>query len=168
MSKEILLTQNMVTLVDNEDYEELNKYNWQCEKSFKPRLYTSYVRRNNSKNRLPKNVLMHRQIMDCPKNMVIDHINGNGLDNRKSNLRICTRGQNLANQRISRANTSGYRGVCWHKGCKKWASQIKTNNKQRCLGFYDNIIDAAIAYDNAALKYFGEFAYQNITKRKER
>ena len=106
-----------------------------------------------------KNALIHRIIMNCPPKMQIDHINGDRLDNRKSNLRICNNCQNNANKYTPRTNTSGYKGV-WYRG-KSWSAQIQVKGQTIRLGTFKNIEGAAQAYNDAALKYFGEFALLN-------
>lgn len=90
-----------------------------------------------------KDYYLHRLIMDCPKNMVVDHINGNTLDCRKANMRIITHGQNRQNQHVLHSkNTSGYRGVSWCKSHKKWRAVIKLNGKQICNKYFDDKEDA--------------------------
>lgn len=91
-----------------------------------------------------------------------DHIDGNQLNHRKNNLRESTNTQNCRNCKISKNNTSGYKGVIFRKDTKKWQGQIMVNRKHKSLGSYKNKIDAAKAYNDAALKYFGEFARINI------
>ncbi len=154
--KIIQLTQNKVAIVDDEDYEELNKFNWTYIKS----TYTYYASRNDYKNN--KVVGMHRVVMNCPKGMEIDHINGDGFDNRKSNLRICTRSQNNYNNRIRKNNTSGIKGVWWNKRNKKWCVGIRIRYKNKHLGSFSDINDAKLAYEKAAKLYFGEFYSDGI------
>ena len=91
----------------------------------------------------------------------VDHINMNGLDNRRVNLRVATRSQNMANSR-SRGGSSQYKGVCWRKDTLKWQASIKINYKQINLGSYADEVQAALAYDRAARHYFGEFARLNF------
>lgn len=93
-----------------------------------------------------------------------DHINGNGLDNRRANLRLSTKAENGRNRGPNRNNTSGYKRVCWHKGCKKWLANIEVDRKTINLGVYDDPIDAALAYDLAAIEHHGEFAWTNFLK----
>lgn len=89
---------------------------------------------------------MHRVINATPAGLDTDHINGNGLDNRKKNLRTCTRSENLANQtRMSLGNTSGARGVTWHKRGHKWQAQIRRNKKYIYLGLFDTVAEASRA-----------------------
>ena len=105
---------------------------------------------------------IHRLIMGVTdKNIVVDHINYNGLDNRKSNLRICTSGQNTCNCLTSKNNKSGHKGVYWSKERKKWCAQITINNKTKGLGRYDTIEEAIEARKKAAKEYYGEFANED-------
>lgn len=103
---------------------------------------------------------LHRLLL--PDAEFVDHINGNGLDNRRSNLRLCTRSENARNSRKPSNNSSGYKGVSWHKRTKKWRADIRNENRQRSLGSFDNALDAAHAYDRAARVMHGEFARLNF------
>ena len=154
--KEIPLTCGKVALVDDEDYEWLIKYVWS---------YTSngYVV-DGGRFAHGKGTLMHRAIMKPGKMQVIDHINGNPLDNRKCNLRICIQKQNAQNRVGVKRNTSGHKGVFWKQDHKKWCACININSKRKYLGYFNNSLDAAIAYDQAALKYFGEYARFNYAE----
>lgn len=108
---------------------------------------------------------MHRVIMELEDpNLQIDHINGNGLDNRKSNLRICTKEQNAKNIRFNKRNTSGFKGVHYRKDTNNWQARIKASSKNISLGSYLTSEEAAKAYDRAALQYHGEFANTNFPK----
>ena len=103
-------------------------------------------------------IRIHRFILDCNKNDVVDHINGNTLDNRKQNLRICSQQQNtMNNSNIRSNNTSGYKGVTWDKSKNKWTAQITVNYKNIHLGRYDKIEDAIKERQKAEIKYFGEY-----------
>lgn len=93
-----------------------------------------------------------------PTGLQIDHINGDRSDNRITNLRLATNGQNMANRRIQKHNTSGVKGVCWFKPYGKWRVRVKDNGRERHIGYFDRIEDAAAAYREAAAKYHGEFA----------
>lgn len=104
---------------------------------------------------------LHRLIMNAPDGMAVDHINGDITDNRKSNLRICVNSENLRNRGAQRNNKSGYKGVSWHKPTGKWVAMICINKKRKYLGVFINKKDAAIAYNEASIKYHGEFAYIN-------
>ena len=106
---------------------------------------------------------MHRQILNAPAYMLVDHINGNGLDNRKANLRLATGVQNGYNRRKTRKRTwSKYKGVTFDKRRKKWQAKIVVNGRKQYLGSFNNQLDGARAYDRAARKYHGEFAALNF------
>ena len=108
-------------------------------------------------------VMMHRIILDAPKGKEVDHINGNGLDNRRENLRKCTTQQNSFNKRMYRgAKSSKYKGVTWHKRSRKWHARIRHNYAFIQLGYFTKELDAAQAYDKKAKELFGEFAHPNF------
>jgi len=106
-------------------------------------------------------IRMHRLILKAQKGQQVDHINGNGLDNRKDNLRFCTSSQNYQNSRKRKNCSSKYKGVWWHKQSKKWQTGIVLNYKNYHLGYFTNEIEAAKAYDLTAAEFFGEFARLN-------
>ncbi len=110
-------------------------------------------------------IRMHRLIMNAEDGQEVDHINHDGLDNRKDNLRIADRGQNSANRRIAVNNSSGYKGVYWQKERGKWRAHIRKDKKNIHLGYFDSVVKAAIAYDEAARELFGEFALLNFAER---
>lgn len=106
-------------------------------------------------------IKMHRYIMNAPTGMVVDHKNGDGLDNRRSNLRICTQGKNSLNRRKNKnGKQSQYKGV-WING-NKWAATLRVSGKNHYIGKFLTERDAALAYNDMAIKYFGEFANLNI------
>jgi len=145
--KKIYLTQGKVTIVDDDMFEELSKFKW----SF---LSSGYARRAVGQ----KSILMHREIMKATVGGYVDHINGNKLDNRKSNLRICTMYENGANRGVNKNNKSGYKGVSWDSQRNKWFAKVEHAGKQIALGRYENIKDAVSAYEKASSDIFGEFA----------
>lgn len=104
-----------------------------------------------------RTVLMHRVIACTPDRLETDHIDSNGLNNRRSNLRPATVAQNQYNRRLGTGNTSGFKGACWHKPIGKWVAQIKLNGKTRHLGYYDTIEKAADAYAAASAELHGDF-----------
>jgi len=147
--KEIPLTKNKITIVDDDDYEWLKKWKWHVIKggnSFYA-LRNEYLGVVNHKKIL-KTITMHREIINAPKGVMVDHINGDGLDNRKSNLRLCNKRQNGQN-RINENKSSKFPGVTLHKKAKKWHAQIEINGKHKNLGYFINEKDAAIAYEKA-------------------
>lgn len=155
--KEIQLTQGQVALVDDEDYEELSKYKWFAHKHRN----TYYVHRNSSRKNPPRKLIsMHRIVMNAQPEQQVDHINGDGLDNRKENLRFCTNSQNQWNRHAT-YGTSIYKGVSWSNPHNKWVAQIKHKGSVFYLGAFEDDISAARAYNEAAIKLFGEFAKLN-------
>lgn len=152
--RKIPLTKGHFAIVDDEDYEELSKYKW----------YSSLGRavRGIPKGDNMAKIHMHRVIAQTPEGMDTDHINGDPLDNRRSNLRWATRSQNLSNKGMNRNNKSGFKGVFWFKNYKKWLATIRVDKKRIFLGYFKDKIEAAIAYNNAAIKYHNEFAKLNI------
>ena len=107
-----------------------------------------------------KKVWLHRIIMNAPDGTMVDHINHNPLDNRESNLRICSRQQNMMNRKVNKSNSSGHKGVYWHKAVGRWAVQIMINHKRLYLGSFDSLDEAVLVHKKAEEKYFGEFAYK--------
>lgn len=160
----IPLTQGKVTKVDQRDFEKLRNYKW-C---IRRERMTCYAIRNQRTRSGVKCFIMHRVIMNPPEGMVVDHINGDGLDNRRANLRVCTIQQNSCNRRIIEKGTSRYKGVSRSKGSKKWRAIIYSKNEQIDLGHFETEIEAANAYDAAALKYHGRFARLNFPKTKKK
>ena len=144
MTKEIPLTQGKVALVDDDDYEELSKFKWCAVKIKKWYYAVHYSPQNNSQSH---QLYMHAVIAGTPVGMHTDHINGNGLDNRRENLRVVTCRQNQQNQHV--ITTSKYPGVHWHKRYQKWQAQIWIEGKNRFLGYFDDENDAYHAYCGA-------------------
>jgi len=152
--KEIQLTQGKVALVDDADYEWLNQWKW-CANKAKSCIYAARTWRENGKKITRR---LHTEIMGKKEGLEIDHINGNKLDNRKENLRFVTRRQNMQNLHTIRA--SKYPGVGWHNHNKKWRARIKTNGKEKLLGYYTNEEDAFKAYCDA-VNELGEIILKN-------
>jgi hypothetical protein len=100
--------------------------------------------------------------MGEPEGLQVDHEDGNGLNNQRSNLRIASPTQNQGNARRRKDNTSGYKGVSWYRRTNKWKAHIRVDKKLRHLGYFIDLTDAARAYDAAALEHFGEFAHLNF------
>ncbi len=161
--KKIKLTQDRVALVNDIDYPKLSKYKWHIMK--KASIYhLGYAQRSIYKNGKIYSIFMHREIMGLVRGdkRQIDHINHNGLDNRRCNLRICTSAENHYNRKKTKG-TSKYKGVML---CKydRWRAMIVKNRKNYYLGYFDNEIEAAKIYDKKANELFGEFA--NLNKEK--
>lgn len=155
--KEIPLTQGQVALVDDDDYDYLVQWKWYALKD----KATYYARRAVEKGDGTQiAIIMHRLIMDTPKDMEVDHIDHNGLNNQKSNLRNCTKQQNSRNKQSH--GYSKYIGISLNKVTNKFQARIIVNGKSIALGCYLKEDEAARAYDNAAKIYFGEFANLNF------
>jgi hypothetical protein len=152
--KEIQLTQGKVAIVDDEDYEWLSQWRWHYIKS---RRDTGYASRSVRVGNSLKAIFMHRLIMETPDNMITDHINHDTLDNRRSNLRICTTLQNQWNRKLPITNTTGKMGIYWEEDRQKWRAVITKNYKAYRLGRFDSMEDAADAYDAKARELRGEF-----------
>jgi len=161
--KRIPLTQGKITFVDDCDYEYLMNLE---------SLYASFEGVWYACTRIKtKQVKIHRLIMERINpgfKGLIDHIDGNGLNNQRNNLRIATQSQNLANRGPQENNTSGYKGVYWDKERLKWVAIIEYQGTKSHLGRFDSEIEAAITYDIAAIRLFGEFARTNFPKENYR
>ena len=154
--RRIKLTKGKYAIVDVEDYPKLDGYDWQLFESESKNFYAVRLDGN-------KLVKMHREIMNAPAGVFVDHRYGDGLDNRKKNLRIATRAQNQYNRRKTSGKTSSkYKGVHLDRNRNKYRAIIGCNRKRIFLGYFDNETDAAKAYDEAAKKYHGEFAKLNF------
>jgi hypothetical protein len=158
--KAIGLTQGKEALVDDGMYEELNKYKWRARCSCGRWYANRWSSMVNGERYL---IHMHRVVLLTPEGMATDHINGDGLDNRRENLRLATNSENNQNRINKRRRcTSNFKGVYWHNETKKWSSGIRLAGKQIYLGEFISEIQAALAYDEASKKYFGEFARTNF------
>ena len=150
----IPLTQGQVALVTPADYPGLIRYKWCAIKS----PHTFYALAKVNGHRTP----MHRFVMNPRSTMVVDHINHNGLDNRRTNLRICTNAQNSRNSRPVRQKKVKYKGVTFVKTSKRFRASIRHKKKSKSIGYFDNEVAAAEAYDEKAKELFGEYAYLNF------
>lgn len=165
--REIPLTQGQVALVNDSDYEFLSQWKWYA---LKQRLGNFYAVRNSpweyreGENRKHFLILMHREILGLERGdrRQGDHQNHNTLDNRRDNVRICTQQQNNMNQKPSLNTTSQFKGIHWYNHYKRWVASIRKDGKLKHLGYFDIEEDAALAYDKAAIREFGEFAHLNF------
>lgn len=142
--KKIKLTKGKYAIVDDEDFEFLSQFNWQCDSS-------GYAVRDIGGRKNKKRTLMHSLLNKTPKGFHTDHINRNKLDNRKVNLRTTTPSQNILNSKISKNNTSGYKGVQWYKN--RWVARIKFNYKTMYLGRFKLLSEALNTRKLAEQKY---------------
>ena len=151
--KTIQLTQGKVAIVDDKDFEALNAHKWLASKNG----YRFYAQRKFMNGCKWKTIMMHRVIMNAPDGFEIDHINGDGLDNRRDNLRVATRAQNSVNAGSHRDSKLGIRGVSPERG--KYRASIRIDGKNKHLGRFHNVGDAIAAYQSAAKEHHGEFAH---------
>jgi hypothetical protein len=154
--REIPLGGGLVALVDSEDYDRLGIYRWHALRS----PHTTYAKREIWNHCEREYRLLHREVMDAPPGIEVDHRNGNGLDCRKENLRTATRSQQNQNKRGWAA--SGYKGVYPQSRSTRWQARIKFAERYTSLGTFDTPEEAARAYDAAAREHFGEFARLNF------
>jgi AP2 domain/HNH endonuclease len=155
----IPLTQGKFAIVDPDDFFRLARDKWFATKGCS----TFYAARWIYKAGKRRWHFMHREVCKVPDDMLVDHINHNGLDNRKANLRPATFAQNVRHRKKRSGNSrSRYKGIWWDKSWKKWCAEISVNRTKIRLGSYDDEIEAAKAYDRAAIKYHGEFANLNF------
>lgn len=151
--KEIPLTQGKVALVDDADFEHLSKFKWCAVEDNRTWYARTFV--------LQRPISMHRVLL--PGIKLIDHEDGNGLNNQRHNLRPCLGYQNQGNRKKQLKKTSSkFKGVHWNKHAKRWRTQIKHEGKQIYLGYFSTEEDAARRYNQAAIEKFGNFAKINI------
>lgn len=158
---ELKLTQNKTSLIDDDDWELVSKYKWHalCKEG---RWYARTKLRINGKwIGLEMQKLIMGVPIGSPRNDLVDHRDGDGLNNRKENLRRCTKSQNMMNRGRQANNKTGFKGVFWDKREQRFAAKICTDKKTVFLGQFKDVEQAACAYNIAALKHHGEFSYQN-------
>ena len=162
--RRIPLTQGKFAIVDNKDFEQLNKYKWYAHKDRCGRYYALRgvwdIKIQNSIT-----IPMHRQILglNYKDGKESDHKDRNGLNNQRYNLRICTKAENLRNSIKKGHNCSSkYKGVDWREKKEKWRARIHCNRKTYFLGYYESEVKAARVYDKAAIELFGEYAKTNF------
>ena len=149
------LTRGFVTQIDASDLHKVAGFNWFAV----VQSHTVYaVRRVSGVKGKGSKISMHRQIIGATDDIHVDHVDLNGLNNRRENLRIATPQQNCFNRRKTRANTSGFKGVCWNKRCGKWQAGIRINGKTTHLGLFETAEAAHDAYCQAADQHHGEYA----------
>jgi len=167
VSRTIPLSQGKVAIVDDEDYEALVRFKWHAIR----RRGLFHAVRSEQVNGKKHSIYMHRFLLGEPPGQEVDHENGDGLDNRRTNLRACTKRQNARNRVHGGSKSSRYHGVCWHAWSSRWrvvicAGPVNTrgHSKQLYVGSFKDETEAARAYDRAALQHFGPFAKPNFPK----
>jgi len=157
--RRIYLSEDAWTILDWQDYYRFGRFKWEITGNDNKFYAVRSVRVGSSRT---TTVRLHRLIMNAPQNLVVDHINGDSLDNRRANLRLATQTQNLYNRKKKENTSSQFIGSFFNKSHRYWCSQIKVNGKSIWLGSFDSEIAAARAYDKAALEYHKEFARLNF------
>ena len=148
------LTQGYEAIIDADDVPLVSGFNWYALRK-RNAIYVGRKQRNS--NNQQDTVYLHRIIADVPVGFVVDHKDTDGLNNRRCNLRIATHQENMRNQKMSQKNTSGYKGVSWHKASRMWQAQIKTDGRVIPLGRFFDPEAAHAAYQVASVKYHGQF-----------
>lgn len=155
MSKSFRLACGRQTVVDASDYKWLSALSWYASITSSGKAYIKCHAR-------PKNLYMHRLITNCPSGMCVDHIDGNSMNNRRSNLRICRQSDNSKNRKRPKSNSSGYAGVWWYETNKRWLAFVDLAYKRLLVGCYADKFSAAEARDFGAIMLHGEFATLNL------
>jgi HNH endonuclease len=148
-------------MIDDDDYESMSGYCWHAHKVGR----SVYARCHNTES-TPRRLYMHRLLLKAPVGVMVDHVNGDGLDNRRDNIRLCDKSQNNANQQKTRGS-SLYKGAYWCPRHSRWRAFIKADGKAQCLGYFKREEDAALAYNFAAMEKFGDFARLNVASDME-
>lgn len=149
-----------VALVDDEDADVVASFDWRCIEPHPGYLYVA-AKQNG------RTVYLHRVVMNARKGECVDHLNGDTLDNRRTNLRVCSHAQNMRNRKRSRASKFPYKGIRQRRTGAKFEALIRCDGKKYLLGRFDSAKAAAVAYDDAAIRLHGEFARLNFPERKK-
>lgn len=157
-SREIPLGNGGVAIVDEVDFVRLGGFKWSADRVGRCTYASRFV--GTPPNR--RKIYLHREILKPKTGKLVDHINGDGLDNRRENLRICTKGQNQRNQRKQIGTSSRFKGVSFDKSRGSWTAYISINGKRKVLGRFGQEEVAAREYDAAAKKHYGDFAKLNF------
>lgn len=158
----IELTRGQQTIVDDDDWKWLSEFCWHARVSHGGRKFYAYRGLWDPQAKRMRPIPMHREIIGATPELHVDHISGDTLDNRRSNLRLCTRSQNLANSETRINKSSRFKGVSWHKRDKSWYAYINQEGSRINIGSFREEIAAAVAYDAKAIELFGAFARPNF------
>lgn len=164
VTMQVPLSNGGFALVDEEDHARIASHSWYAWHHHG----TSYAARMTAREGRRICILMHREVMDAQPGSQVDHSDGNGLNNQRSNLRFCTPSENRYNQGRQRNNSSGLKGVSWNKKLQKWEVYINKDRKRTRLGFFADKNDAMRAYDKAAAEMHGDFARPNKPETEKR
>lgn len=160
MTSSIRVTRgNAHTYLDDADYERAKDFHWY-------KTQNGYVAGSVVEQGVRRRVYLHRWLLDAQPGQIVDHIDGNPLNNRRANLRLATRSQNQANRRRNATSRSRYKGVTWHKGRGRWMARIQVDGRRMHLGYFTTPLEAAYMYDAFAQSRFGEYARVNIPQRR--
>lgn len=160
---EVKLTRGLVTIIDAEDLELVSQWKWFASRGGN----TDYALRKKRIDGRQQTVVLHRVLLNAPAGMHVDHINGNGLDNRRENLRLCTRRENRRNSQRQAGSVSQFKGVSKRQGRPKaWVAKIYVGEKQYTQCFFTEL-EAAKRYDEMAREHFGEFAKLNFPQTED-
>ena len=157
----VQLTRGLFAIVDDLDYDLVAQWSWYATRN----LNTWYAGRRGPRrgDGSREKISMHRLILGVDDPVIhVDHVNSDGLDNRRENLRVATNVQNQHNRRPNRSGSSRFKGVGWHCATNKWQVRIGIGGRQVHLGLFEDEVEAARAYDAAAVEHFGEFARPNF------
>ena len=156
-ASEIKLSRGKVSLIDDEDFDLVAEYGWRANQNQDGRWYAM------AWDSYPNFILMHRLIMNPAPGMIVDHLDNDGLNNQRENLRVCTYSENVQRSgRKRQGSTSNFKGVHWESARNKWKAMIMKDGRHIYLGRYDSEVAAAEAYDDAVAYYHGEFGYRNF------
>ena len=157
MAIEIKLSRGKVAIIDDADFELVSMHKWYAVTPSRSKTWYAYAKvRRSDGTRIA--IKMHRLLLGLTDPEIkTDHIDGDGLNNQRTNLRTCSNAQNMRNKGVTSANKSGFKGVSWHKQRGKWQATIMVNRKQKFLGYHDTKEAAYEAYCNAAADLHGEF-----------
>lgn len=162
MTRYIELTGGYRAAVDDADYPRIAGRRWRASVGYGGTVYAA--RRVKVGDRW-ETIYMHREVIGAGEGEIVDHADGDGLNNTRANLRVATPSQNAANARRRCDNASGYRGVSWYKGYGRWQATIRVRGRKKHLGYYATPQEAALAFDRAAREIFGDFARLNFPER---